>query len=583
MRLPGLRAPFPLLRKELAEQAARRRTYIIRMLYAVLLGGLFALFYYGMVEDAGGDLLRILGSGREVFEMLVALQFAGIYVFLPGMTASVLAGEKERDSLSLLLVTDLRPWEIVLEKYAGRLVPMFTFLLLGLPFLAIAYSFGGITSDYLLSGAYLLALTSLQVGAFGVMLSAFSRTTAQAFIGTYVLGVLFYFATAILYVLAELSPFGGPSWGEEEVFAVIPIYVFANYGRSSFGRVLVASIPIVASTVVFLVLARVFLLRRAFVRGRGVVLTAFQRLDVFWHRVNRLTGGIVLVRDRDTLPGKAPILWREVNRRSLGKTSHLVRIACILGIPIAVVASGTLVFGFARGSDAAFLTALLFPLWAIAALTIAISSATSVASERVNQTLDVLLASPMTGPEIMLQKAHGRRRLACVLGFLIMIVVLLEAWAEERSILSPYVLVSLLTVVVYLPMVTWVSLWIGLEARTPSRAVIVTVVVMALWWVCPFIFMALLDELTRYIVTDTPWCVGFLLSPGTMIGLAEAGSDWEDMVDLPPVLTAAVNFLWHGAIWAFFCALCLVRADHYLGRVPEPRRAARVDSAIQEA
>ena len=38
------RAGFPLLAKELAEQAARRRTYIVRILYAVLLFLIFAVF-----------------------------------------------------------------------------------------------------------------------------------------------------------------------------------------------------------------------------------------------------------------------------------------------------------------------------------------------------------------------------------------------------------------------------------------------------------------------------------------------------------------------------------------------------------
>jgi len=120
-------------------------------------------------------------------------------------------------------------------------------------------------------------------------------------------------------------------------------------------------------------------------------------------------------------------------------------------------------------------------------------------------------------------------------------------------------------------MVTWVSLWIGLKVRTPSRAVIATMVVLVLWCAGPPIVMIMLDELTRLDVTELPWSAGFLLSPASIIGFAESGYDW-DWFGREPFVAVAANFLWHGAIWGLFRTMCLVGADKPLGRVPETRR-----------
>ena len=42
------------------------------------------------------------------------------------MMASAISQEKERDTLGLLFLTDLTPWELTLQKYIGRLIPMLT-------------------------------------------------------------------------------------------------------------------------------------------------------------------------------------------------------------------------------------------------------------------------------------------------------------------------------------------------------------------------------------------------------------------------------------------------------------------------
>src|SRR5438046_1703481 len=151
---------LPLLARELTEQAARKRTYVIRAAYASLLMVAAYLVFHKTLRVATASPLAVLGRGRDLFTTLMALQFAGIYFLMPAMTCGVLTMEKERASLQLLFLTRLGPWTILFEKLLSRLVPMLGFLILSLPLLAFAYTLGGISPGHLCAGVWILVLAT---------------------------------------------------------------------------------------------------------------------------------------------------------------------------------------------------------------------------------------------------------------------------------------------------------------------------------------------------------------------------------------------------------------------------------------
>ena len=95
---------LPLLAKELREQSARRRTYVIRSVYAAILCFVGCVFFYEVVSrraGLGGNPFAVLGRGREMFEILVGMQFGGIYLFMPAITCGVLTWENNRSMSSV--------------------------------------------------------------------------------------------------------------------------------------------------------------------------------------------------------------------------------------------------------------------------------------------------------------------------------------------------------------------------------------------------------------------------------------------------------------------------------------------------
>ncbi|MGD1000611.1 MAG: hypothetical protein ABSA67_07920 [Candidatus Brocadiia bacterium] len=556
---------LPLLVKELTEQAARRRTYLIRVVYAA---GLFACFLLMLRSElfgyAGTNPESVLGSGRSLFRAIVFLQFGTVFAFLPAMMSGVLTYEKERDSLSLLFLTDLRPWEIILQKYLGRLIPMLTFLLLSMPLTALAYSMGGITLDDLIRSGYMVLLTCLQVGAFALMCSSYCRTSLSAFLCSYVGCGLFYLSP--LLFISILSGFFDTSFRADQWLILLPPFILDRSPRSSLAEfILLDSLPITASTVLFLSFAKSQLFRRAFVQPRSALLQFFKRLDRFYEGLNFLTGGIVLIEDRNTLPADTPIFWRETSRKSLGKPVYLFRVLLLLEVPAIFLAT---IAGYDRHglqSDSG-ISWMLFVLWTISALWIVAAAANVVAGDRTDQTLEVLLTTPISGGQIVRQKMGAMRRLIVVLSVPLLTLVFLEVFFEIRrndGTLATYLASSLLAILIYPQMLAWVALWIGMKCATRMRAILVSLIVLVLWCVLPCVIAVIMGW-------DRPgnnWGFSIYLSPGVALISTEL-NDFpmiSNKSDIWPLIL--LNYLWYAGILLYFRRRCLNGADRLLGRM----------------
>ncbi|MDB6174767.1 MAG: gliding motility-associated transporter permease protein [Chthoniobacteraceae bacterium] len=570
---------LPLLARELTERAASKRTYIVRAIFALLLMTAFWFFASKIFNRYGGGATSVLGSGQWLFELLVIIQLMGIFLFLPAMMAGQFTIEKERDSLGLLFLTRLGPWQILFEKYLSGLIPIFSLLLLAMPLGAIAYAFGGVTQTILCHGIYFLFLTSLQVGALALMCSTWCRTTASAFIATCVIGTILYCLPAFIDSL--LGPLIGHTLSaafRDRTIGICPFLIAVyKWHNVSISVLLQQSALAWISTVLFLVLARCFLVRRAFVKGTNPVLVCFRWLDGRMQRLNRVTGNIRIGKSGGQLPDAHPIAWRETRKNVLARPHYLLRILLAVEVP-------TICYGFVLllnwpawpqqsrirflwffitadnlNADLTFLNTLL---GALAVLVVSVAAANAFVSERVQQTLDVLLTTPMSAAQIVAEKARAMRPFLAVVAAPVMTLFLMQ-WNVKiftgylqlsHSGAWLYLICSLLTLAVYLPLVSWLSLWIGLKMRTRFRAIITALMVILIWCVAPL--------LVPFFVSDAWGWVSYL-SPLYLPVINEfRGIQW--LAGSFAWLTIGLNFSVFGAILYFIRRRCLSCADRYL-------------------
>lgn len=503
MNLSRLNIGLPLLAKELTEQSARRRTYIIRVVYATALYGFTLWAFWTQLGSWSSNSFAMIGKGRELFEALAWLQFAGLYLFLPAMTCGVLTSEKERETLSLLLLTKLGPWTIVFEKLLGRLVPMASFVLLSTPLLAVAYSLGGVEVVEVINLAWALSVTAFQVGAFSVLCSAWCRTTSAAFLATYLIGSLSICIPPLLWNTDRtgLVYFAFQIGQEMQMFLHVDDFYWMFFGPQQvldpssrgipFSALVIRTVPMLLSMGACLLFARIALWRRAFLQPSNYLLKAFKLLDTFFHKANqnRFTKGIVLTNEHVELPLYDPIGWRETKKRSIGTTRYLVRFLILLEIPV-VIAMRLSMFGHNSDLGVKPVDIAAWALWIVAALVLTIQSTGLIGLERSRQTLDVLLTTTQSSESIVQHKFAGVWRMirtlwvpfATVYFFQIYCQVFISSnYGYSNSGASlPFAFVrALLAVAIYPLLIAWIGFHQGMRQRSQTQATLVTLGLLA--------------------------------------------------------------------------------------------------------
>ncbi len=625
------RLSLPLLAKDLVETANRKRTYVLRVVYALLLYCAALLIYVENTNAFQKTTFELLGTGKQLMTITIALQCAGICLFMPALSVGAITNEKEKNTLTLLFLTRLGPWTILFEKYLAHVVNMVSYLLISLPLLGIAYCMGGVTQLELWSGIWMLCVFAAQVGAISMACSAFFHTTAAAFIWTYLLGAGLYLIPIFLIegvgynqytneisaayersineyvqpIHSVLTQILGPALsflgyspnevGEFQTFRPITISHHSDLGllfmpiniqwstfwsmrySPAFWHVLVRTIPIGLTILINLVLARRWLVTRAAATGGSRVMSILKGLDGFFHRLNqnRWTQGRVLVNDTETLPYDKPIAWRETKKRAFGTFRYLVRMLLVIEVPTLVVC--LLFLGITDyGNRSEVMVFMSIILWILSLLFLVSKAATVLPSERLRETFDVLLSTPLSTREIVKQKFAGVNRLIWVLSIPLVTVVLSHAiwiqargnqWWDDQGV-GWYLLGSFGAIFVLLRMVAWLSMLIGLAVKSQTRAIFITLAIVIGWCVLPIICLAIWNEILgmRLEWNSALTHLAFAQSPAMWVGAVEVGEfrNGTGMV----VICSLIEY---GAITIALREVCLSAAAAMLGRPETPQ------------
>ena len=123
--------------------------------------------------------------GATIFYVTAVFLLFIVTLFAPAMAASTIAGEKQRQTLDLLLVTLLPTRSIIVGKLVSALV--YTLLLIGVvwPLVIFCLFLGGVDLVELSVAGILLIVTSLAFTTVGLFMSSLSRTTTNAAMLTY--------------------------------------------------------------------------------------------------------------------------------------------------------------------------------------------------------------------------------------------------------------------------------------------------------------------------------------------------------------------------------------------------------------
>ncbi len=172
----------PILKRELIRSVRRKETFHNRAAAA----GLAMVVVAGCVaawDWWGWDRASVRGASRfalATFGLIVAVQAMLTLGMVPGEVAPAIASERDRKSLDALLATRLSAFEIVLGTMAAGLVRYATALAAALPVVVVMVFLGGVDLRLVLLAVAGLASMAIALAALAAAVSAVAPTASRA-------------------------------------------------------------------------------------------------------------------------------------------------------------------------------------------------------------------------------------------------------------------------------------------------------------------------------------------------------------------------------------------------------------------
>jgi ABC-type transport system involved in multi-copper enzyme maturation permease subunit len=383
-----------------------------------------------------GDTSRF---GPFLFGIFTLVQLVMLLFFASLSAAGAITQEKDRRTFVLLLLTDLRNYEIVLGKLLGSLLQI-TLLLAGmLPVLSLILLLGGVAPEQVIQAMLILAATALAAGSLGGLMALWRDKTFQALALTVLLLVLYL---CLVRALAVLPALVGWITGSSEPGDVLTI----QEGQKFLDPFLALQSVFAADTGLWVAPAYGF---TGVMLLLSVLLNAWAILRL---RAWNPRGEPIMQRERpeeeeekDRLkahaaPGVArpvwanPILWREIRTRAYGRKALLIKVAFFLVLGLVVYFA---LAPFLATGDRGWFTAAygLVPVGVLSLLLISAQAVTAITSERDTGALDLLLVTDLTPKEFIYGKLGG----ICynVKEYLLTPLILLGVYAFLKLLATP--------------------------------------------------------------------------------------------------------------------------------------------------
>lgn len=190
----------PVLGKEITLRMRTARSMWALFFYLVAIG-IGALGFLYVTQMNNSQNVFDPDASRMMFIFISMAQLGLIAFMAPGLTAGIVSGERERQTLNLLLTTQQSSSSIILSKLAAALAFMVLIVVATMPVYSIVFLYGGISPSQLAMVFLFYLFVMLAFGAFGILFSTLFKRTMLSVIVTYGVMLFSFGGTAFLYLI----------------------------------------------------------------------------------------------------------------------------------------------------------------------------------------------------------------------------------------------------------------------------------------------------------------------------------------------------------------------------------------------
>ena len=188
----------PILRNEMKTDSRRFRFFLLLMIYVALLGVPTIAIYHAITTNEYFDPSDF--NGLYIF---LACSEAVVLMFIvPALSASSICGEREKQTLDILLTTKMTPTKIIFGKLLVVLSKVTLLIICTLPIFAVVLFLGGIKMSHIIFCNLFLLMTTVFVASMSIWVSTLVKTSKMANVMAYAIEMGFVFGIIIAIFLA---------------------------------------------------------------------------------------------------------------------------------------------------------------------------------------------------------------------------------------------------------------------------------------------------------------------------------------------------------------------------------------------
>lgn len=187
----------PILKKELMVGSRS-----MKMSFGILGINAFLTLIVVLVILATNASSRLAGYDYSdlvwLFPILGCTECAILSLIVPIITSGSISGEREKQTLDIMLTTPMKPFSIALGKLESAMAMVMMYMISSIPVMAIAFVLGGMSWWALLGLIGMMLYLGIYVGSVGIFCSSVVKKSIMATILTIVIGFAIIIVTLVI-------------------------------------------------------------------------------------------------------------------------------------------------------------------------------------------------------------------------------------------------------------------------------------------------------------------------------------------------------------------------------------------------
>jgi ABC-type transport system involved in multi-copper enzyme maturation permease subunit len=414
----------PIFGKELRTASRRRRNYLLRSIYVLILSIFVGMIWYssaGSYYSGSASVYTVWRMSRVGVELLITIgvfQFIALQIISPVLTSTAISDEINHSTLGVLMMTPITSLQIVMGKLLSKMLMVILLICASLPLLAIIRIFGGIDWRYVVEFISLTICASLFAASISLLFSIFHKKAYAAIIMTYVTLLALYLLIP-LFLTYEAGTFNQ----RPDRFMYFNPFVALGFivnqienptsttviGAMWWTKTQVQCVLLLGATFLMVLFSAIFVRRVALRMTAGEKVIQFKpkkkkRIDVSSLPTSEETESSIVFKQKTSRSvTDSPVLWRELHIPLMGTRGKRLIVFIFAG----VVGAWTYWRCWNMRDDFEMHIAYTIIFMLLSFIAAAILSATTITSEKEASTWQTLFTTPMTSREIISGKIAG--------------------------------------------------------------------------------------------------------------------------------------------------------------------------------